>query len=109
MLLLLRRAARVLAVVIAIAFALSPHAATAGHSAAPAQLHSIAQHHPCDGRDCNRVDLATCCGYAHCVAGLPQQPHDTSSVVQRDQPTLSVATVAQLAIDRRLDRPPKPA
>lgn len=107
MLLPLRRAAGILAVVIAIAFALSPHAATAAPSAAP--LHSTAQHHPCDGPHCNRGDLATCCGYSHCVAGLPQQPYGTSSVVQRDQPTLSVATVAQVAIDRRLDRPPKRA
>jgi hypothetical protein len=108
MLLLLRRAAGILAVVIAIGFALSPHAGTAAHSAG-AQLHSAAQHHPCDGSHCNQGDLATCCGYSHCVAGLPQQPDGTSSVVQCDPPILSVPTVAQLAIDRRLDRPPKRA
>ena len=105
MFLLLRRAAGILALLIA--FALSPHAATAAHSAIAAQLHSTAQHHPCDSLHCNRGDFAPCCGSSHCVTGLPQQPYDTSSVVQREQPTLLIATVPQLAIDRRLDRPPK--
>lgn len=107
MLALLRRAAAILAVIIAVAFALSPHAATAAHSEGVIQPHIAAQHHLCEGDGCASDPATTCCGYAHCVAGLSQLVDETLLIVERDPGISSVTDFAKPATIRRLDRPPK--
>lgn len=107
MLAYLRRAAAIWAVIIAVAFSLSPHVATAAHSEAVAQSQAAEQHHLCEGHDCPTDDPATCCGYSHCVAGLSQALAETLLIAERGAGISSVADFAKPAIVRRLDRPPR--
>lgn len=102
---LLRRAAAIWAVIIAIAFALSPHAATAAHAEAVVPSH-VAQHSSCDGHGCPDVQTS-CCGYSHCVAGLSQALAETLVIVETGVKNSSIANFAKPAVIRRLDRPPK--